>query len=138
MKHIFLIVVGLSLLSYADFSKGTNIVTDNITKLQWQDDVISNTMTWQDAIEHCETLVLGGYDDWRLPNINELKSIIDRNKTNPAIADGFEKISSGDYWSSTTYEGDRKSAWYVGFGSGNTYYHHKDYNYFIRCVRAGE
>jgi len=55
------------------------IVTDNKTKLQWQDD--KNTasddivLKWGKAVSYCETLTLGGYSDWRLPNIDELSNL---------------------------------------------------------------
>ena len=32
----------------------------------------NNSKNWNDAIVQCENLDLAGYDDWKLPNINEL------------------------------------------------------------------
>jgi len=138
MKQILLIMIGLSVLSYADFTKSGHIVTDSTTSLQWQDDAIGSTMDWQSAINHCEALTLESYSDWRLPNINELKTIIDRTKVSPAIVDGFENASSNDYWSSTTYEGNKNLAWDVDFYSGSTNYSYKGNSYYVRCVRAGQ
>jgi len=81
MKKIILITMGLSLSLFADFSRNntTNIVTDNYTQLVWQDNE-RQELTLPDAIEYCEALSLGGHDDWRLPNINELFSIVDYTK----------------------------------------------------------
>ncbi len=138
MKQILLIMIGLSALLSADFTKSGNIVTDNTTQLQWQDDAIGNTMDWQSAIGHCESLPLDGYSDWRLPNINELKSIIDRSKVDQAIADGFDYTSSLHYWSSTTYEGDKGYAWNVYFYGGSVRSHNKSNDFYVRCVRAGQ
>ena len=138
MKQILLIMIGLSALLSADFTKSGNIVTDNTTQLQWQDDALGSAMDWQTAIGHCESLPLDGYSDWRLPNLNELKSIIDRSKVDQAIADGFEYTSSDGYWSSTTYEGYKSFAWYVHFNRGLVDYNHKDQDYYVRCVRAGQ
>jgi hypothetical protein len=55
------------------------IVTDNLQGLMWQDNdaVGSAVYTWQDATSYCENLDLAGYTDWRLPEIDELESIID-------------------------------------------------------------
>ena len=140
MKKILFITTGISALLFADFTKSGDIVTDNQTGLQWQDDTDAKniTKTWTEAIAYCENLSLGGYDDWRLPNINELKSIVDRSKSNPAIVDGFANFSSNYYWSSTTQVGDESDAWYVRFGRGGVYSDGKNGNYYVRCVRAGQ
>ena len=122
----------------ASFSKSGDIVTDSITKLQWQDNAVGDTMEWQEAITHCEGLSLSGYSDWRLPNINELRSIVDRDKYNPAIVSGFDNFSSSYYWSSTTYKDGSNYAWIVGFNDGYVGNGTKDYVKYVRCVRAGE
>ena len=130
-------MIGLSLLK-AEFLKNGDIVKDSVSKLEWQDNAVGSTMTWEDAITHCEELSLGGHSDWRLPNINELKSIVDRSKDYPAIVNGFENTSSNYYWSSTTNENFKNRAWLVGFGGGYVNYYGKDYNYYVRCVRDGQ
>jgi len=86
MREIFLIMIGISVSVWADFSRddARQIVTDNNTGLQYQDDV-SRYLNWTDAIGYCETLTLGSHTDWRLPNFNELYFIADRSKSNPAI-----------------------------------------------------
>ena len=132
----------------ADFTRDNEqIVTDNITNLQWQDDNDAKTVTksWVDAISYCEELTLGGYTDWRLPNINELKIIIDRTKQNPEIASGFQNTNTDNpeddyYWSSTSYNGDKEYAWIVYFGNGNINIGDKEYdsNAHVRCVRDGQ
>ncbi|MEA2091815.1 MAG: DUF1566 domain-containing protein, partial [Campylobacterota bacterium] len=114
MKAILLIMIGFNIL-YADISKSGNIVSDSLTKLQWQDDAVGSTMSWNGAISFCENLTLDGYSDWRVPNINELKSIVDRSKSNPAIVTGFSHISSNYYWSATTHQGYSERAWIVSF-----------------------
>ncbi len=139
MRIILLILIGLSSLSLAEFTRDGDIVTDTISKLQWQDNAIGSKMEWQKAIDYCEnTLTLGGHNDWRLPNINELKSIVDRNKYNPAIVNGFNNTSSGYYWSSTSNKGGSYNAWIVFFNSGGVNDFNKGSSNFVRCVRAGE
>ncbi len=139
MRAILLIMIGLSSLSLAEFSRDGGIVTDSISKLQWQDDAIGESMNWQDAIDHCENVMtLGGYRDWRLPNKNELLSIVDLNTYNPAIYDIFDHTISNDYWSSSSNASGTSSAWLVRFNDGYTYSYGKDYSKYVRCVRAGQ
>ncbi len=140
MRAILLILIGFSVLS-ADFIKTGDIVKDTVSKLEWQDDAIGNTMTWTAAIGHCENLALGGHNDWRLPNINELRSIVERSNISPAIVSGFSETTSDDhYWSSTTYayENSRGYAWRVGFYTGFVSSHGKGTNHYVRCVRDGQ
>ncbi len=137
MKKILLITIGLSALLFADFTKSGDIVTDTNTGLQWQDDVIAWS-SWNQAINYCENLTLGGYSDWRLPNINELKSIVDRSTFEPAIADVFSLHESASYWSSTTDASTTSKAQIVNFVEGEVRSEYKNGNTnLIRCVRAG-
>ena len=140
MKIILLIMIGLSILNAEIIRDAdTGIVTDTSSQLMWQDDAIGTDTTWQNAIERCETLTLGSYSDWRLPNINELKSIVDRSKVYPAIVTGFVNTSSsGYYWSSTTYEGHKSRAWGVGFYGGGVGNGPKGNSGYVRCVRDGQ
>ncbi len=142
MKQILLIMLGLSLAVQADFTKNGSIVTDNTTGLQWQDDAAASApMAWLPAITYCENLTLGGHNDWRLPNIKTLMTLVDDSKTDPAIDDStgaFQYTMSSNYWSSTTYAGNASSAWGVGFYRGYQYYDTKSNSLFVRCVRAGQ
>jgi len=91
-------------------------VKDTCTGLTWQRDTGNGaaTLSWSEALAYCEGLTLGGRDDWRLPNVTELFSLVNRGAENPAIyADDFNfnpgSISSSvGYWSSTPYIGDRE------------------------------
>jgi hypothetical protein len=127
---------------------GDGTVTDTSTGLMWQkasadtdDDGVPNTMVWQDALAYCENLILpeGGYTDWRLPNILELRSIVDYSTYNPAIDTAiFPDTVSSYYWSSTTYANDTNNAWRVSFYSGNDYSNIKYNDYYVRAVRGGQ
>ncbi len=151
MKKIILILLGLSTLASAGFSRNDAIVTDNSTALQWQDDKVGDAMKWEEAISYCEDLNLSSHEDWRLPNYNELNSIVDRTKSEPATDSIFKNINFSYYWSSTTvmysdynynsfswaftidFEGG-----YTGWGYRNDKNNDKVVSLYVRCVRGGQ
>jgi len=148
MKTILATLITLTTLANADFTRddATGIVTDNKTNLQWQDDAIGSTTSMQGAINTCEALELGGHTDWRLPNINELKSIIVDTKVAPSIDGAFQNTTSNSYWSATTNAANTGNAWVVNFSNGDTsnyykyfyYGYYGNFVYYGRCVRAGQ
>ncbi len=143
MKKILLIILGLSSLIWADFTRSENgIVTDSSTILQWQDDSTagSTAMHWEAAIMECETLTLGDYTDWRLPNINELLTIMNVGKSEPIVDPVFQNIIDGNsfYYSSTTVDNDKTFAWVVNSSTGEDDYTSKALygtSSYVMCVR---
>lgn len=140
-KSIFALLCVLSIVYggnglYRDATKG--VVVDTRTGLVWQDDATaaSTTATWANAITTCENLVLGGYTDWRLPNINELKSIRDMSRSGPAIEATFVNTATYYYWSSTSYAADSTVAWNVYFYYGSVNAGLKANSFYVRCVRG--
>ena len=79
-----------------------NIVTDNETGLIWQGSASESTVTWQQALEYCENSEYAGYTDWRLPNINELLSILNFEKRYSAT-DFPTSIPSNYFWTSSRH-----------------------------------
>ena len=123
MKKILLSTILLSAWIYADFSRINGVVSDSKTTLQWQDDYSDNSgsikqANWTVAIDYCEALELGGQSDWRLPNLNELTSLVDDTKYNPSISNVFENSASNYYWSSTSNANSSSTAWIVSFNYG--------------------
>jgi hypothetical protein len=132
---------------YTDSGIGT--ITDSATGLIWQKcsaglgTTLGNcstgsisSYTWSSAISYCEGLTLGSRSDWRLPNINELGSIIDYTKSsNPTIdLTAFPNTQSYYYWSSSTNIQGINSAWNVVFDGGKVNSFGKDSSYYVRCV----
>jgi len=120
---------------------GNGTVTDNATGLIWQQDGPEQTMNWQQALAYCEGLSLAGHDDWRLPNINELQSLVDYSRVNPSInTDYFPSTVSGYYRTSTTIPGSPNSkAWVIDFGFGFVDYYFsssKSASLYVRAVRG--
>lgn len=145
------------------YSRVTDIVTDEITGLMWQDDVVVVTLTkpWltpviynscasdttssicvdtsgDTATTYCKDLVLGSYTDWRLPTITELDGIVDYSNYTPAIDSIYVNMNNSyNYWSSTVYSNPNDSTWMVDFRTGNIRADSKDRSRSIRCVRGG-
>ncbi|MBN1262612.1 MAG: DUF1566 domain-containing protein [Anaerolineae bacterium] len=76
---------------YTDNGNGT--VTDNVTGLMWQqspdtdedgDIDVADKFTYAEACAYCEALDLAGYDDWQLPGIKQLYSLIDFSGIDPS------------------------------------------------------
>lgn len=139
---------GANLVDNAD---GT--VTDRVTGLIWQKcgygqtwDSTTNTcigtasnLQWAtgspNALGYCNSLTLAG-KSWRLPNINELKSLLDINKTtSPLINTSFFPGTSGVYWSSTTVAKNTSMAYTIDFQNGKTLANtSKTSNHKVQCV----
>jgi hypothetical protein len=121
--------------SYTDNGDGT--VTDTITGLAWQQTGSSNK-TWEQALAYCEGLNLGGHTDWRMPNIKELRSLVDYSLHKPAINTMyFPDTVSPFYWSSTTFPTNTSSAWGLHFDDGDDHYGNKFGSFYVRAVRGG-
>jgi hypothetical protein len=75
------------------FTNEGDIIIDKKTGIFWQNKDFSKGRDWEDAKQHCKKLVFAGYDDWRLPNVNELRTIMPYDD-NEVL---FESFSSLDY-----------------------------------------
>jgi len=140
--------------SYASNADGT--ITDNSTGLVWEkltnpgDGSIhdfNNFYNWADAFVKIVALntvpCFAGHCDWRLPNVNELQTLTDWGRVNPAIDPVFNNsvdsfTQSSNYWSSTTYRNDSFSAWLVDFLDGQVFPGNPGINgFYVRAVRGG-
>ena len=132
---IALVVVWQPLWAATLQSNGNGTVTDLVTALTWQqqdDNVLRNHAA---AITYCQNLSLGGKNNWRLPNIKELTSIVDYRVGEPAIDETvFPNTNSSNYWSASDVA-SIPNAWFVEFVGGGTLHGSKNGNYSVRCVR---
>jgi len=123
----------------ASFLLASETVTTNSTGLMWQDnsEAKNTKRDWQGALSYCAELSLAGHNDWRLPNIKELQSIVDVGRYKPSIQKGFKNVSTSVYyWSSSVYVSDTKCAWSVNFEDGRTDSYYKADECYVRCVQG--
>ncbi len=118
---------------------GDGTVTDKLTGLMWIKGE-TEAMTWQAALDYVKTLNTGGHADWRLPNVEELRSLVDYSQVDPSLPQGhlFTNARAASYWSSTTNAGYTVDAWYVYFLDGSVDSSNKSGHYYVRAVRGGQ
>lgn len=140
------------LMAYEDHGDGT--ISDLNTGLMWQQTPSSEDFTWQEAMDYCDDLEFGAYDDWRAPSVKELFSISDFSAGWPYLNTSYFSLASGevtkdeqfwtsDYYVGTTVEGGTNSAFGVNHVTG----HIKSYaaeshgpvgGKYVRAVRGGD
>ncbi len=123
----------------------------------------SSTMTWSNAISYCDNLTEGGYTDWQLPTISQLRTLIQNcsktetdgtcgvtdSRLNSSfwtesacyscsydVSGGYSKFGeTGWFWSSSTLSDNTDYAWLVHFDYGGVDSLNKDYGLNVRCVQ---
>ena len=146
---------------FAPANSGT-VVTDNLTGLMWAGDggtltvatlCTGGTKTWQEALDYVACLNTNNYlshSDWRLPNVNELESLVHSEYTKEATcggpcatnaawlnSQGFSNVQPEYYWSSTTYAGNTNYAWMVDMDDSGCYGDPKSTIGYVWPVRSG-
>lgn len=118
---------------------GDSTVTDSSTGLMWQQDVWESD-TWKLGLSHCEGMMFAGYNDWRMPNVKEILSIVDYSFENPAInTEYFPNTVLATYWSSSSSANSPINASGIDFGSGVNVTNRKSYSsIYVRAVRGGQ
>jgi len=118
-------------------SGNDSIISDRQQAIYWQDTAIpkkKSTKDWDDATAYCDALMLNGIENWRVPTFNELLSIVDFTRADPAINPVFSHVAEGTYWTATDFSATRSRAWTIDFRTGKTYYSYKTTNHAVRCV----
>lgn len=132
-----------------------NIILDKLTGLEWTKDAgtpaytgststcTGGTKTWQTALDYVACLNANsylGFTDWRLPNINELESLVNAQEPNPATwlnGQGFMNVQPDIYCSSSTYAIYSDYTSYIYMYNGYVGYYFKGLNYYVWPVRSG-
>ncbi len=118
-------------------------VTDNLTGLIWMRDAnLPGALNWAAALSYLSSFSHAGHDDWRLPTVRELDSLVDLGRSAPALPadhpflnvqqDGTVDVA---YWSSTAWIST--NAWTVNFDKGTSFSALKTDTRFVWPVRGG-
>lgn len=99
-----------------------NQLTEEKSKLEWQQDPPKKLMTWYEASEYVKSLPNG----WRLPTRGELVSAYD-NET--------KSFGTGCYWSCSVYKLHSNYVWSVDFKYGHVTRNSKGSANYVRCVK---
>jgi hypothetical protein len=120
---------------FHDNNDGT--ITDTLTGLMWQKETITG-QSWKDALNTCQKLELAGYNDWRLPGKEVLRSIVDYTQYAASLnKQYFPQSASTAYWTSTSDQQQPTQAWCIHFQYGNDLSRSKNQLYAVRAVRGG-
>ncbi len=94
----------------------------------------------EDFIDALNSANFGGHNDWRLPTLKELVTLVDYSRQNPPIDTSFfQDTVSSYYWSSTTTANNSNRVWPVYFHNNSYYYVISKFSYsYVRAVRGGQ
>lgn len=140
---------------FTDHRNGS--ITDNLTGLVWTRNAGTpelgrckgGPMDWEESFVYAKCANsdnYAGYSDWRVPNINELRSLANIGyNEQPADflsswlqSQGFINVQRESYWASTRYAGDEVSGWCVYLWNGYTNYNFRIMDYYVWLVRGGQ
>ena len=114
---------------------------DKETGLVWETGQDALQREWVIAREVCMNKNIGDRKGWRLPAFNELTSLIDPTRTNPALPVGhpFQGILNSGYWSASSSAlaaSPGTHAVGVDLGLGNVSMFNKVTLASVKCVRG--
>lgn len=101
----------------------------------------ASTFTRQAALDAVASLgSYKGFSDWRLPNVRELRSLVEECRINPAINEyAFPNTPpTSFFWSGSPWAQDVTGAWYVYFDTDVVNVSGRSFAYPVRLVRAGQ
>lgn len=115
-----------------ELQHGGSVVYDKTTGLMWQQSGSENSMTYAEAEKYARELRLAGYNDWRLPTLEEGMSLMEPKEYGDLYID--PKFDRNQKYTWTTDKRTAGVAWAVGFGYGGCL-DVLDGDSFVRAVR---
>ena len=95
-------------------------------------------LTWDEACSLTKSFLMAGYSDWRLPTIDELRTLTNTSKAHFKFIEHILVGLDSDplrYWSCSEYNGLSNYAWIVYFSIDNGAAQEKKNSYYARLVR---
>ena len=91
------------------------------------------------GFRYCEAEIPSGETEegWRLPNINELSSLLSHERNYPATDFPYTETAADTFWSSTAVSHELTSSFTVDFTQGYVWTSTKTGTLNVRCVRGG-
>lgn len=139
MKNLFILLFLINILNaqiYRDSSR--DVVIDTNNSLMWQDDlaVLTTYLNHEEANKHCQNLTFAGYTNWRVPDIKEFETVVDKLNGRNYINVAFKFNVPDGYWA---FKPHTRTFWYyadyMNFVSGTAYYDNRKKKKYVRCVR---
>ena len=94
------------------------------------------TFRWVEALNEARSEDFAGFDDWRLPKIDELRSIVDRCAEGPAIDPiAFPNAEGAEIWSASANLDYATNAWALDYATGEAVVGSRDDAKQVRLVR---
>lgn len=131
-------IVLIIAMAFSALTAEITIIKDPKTDLMWEDTphVREAKIRQPRAKVYCNELKLGGFEDWRLPTIHELLTIIDYTRISPAILRAFSYVEDESfYWTKTHVADEDDAFWGVNFKRGYSSKASEYYDRYVRCVR---
>lgn len=101
-------------------------------------DGVALMLTWSEALQAANDHVQADREDWRLPNRNELASILESRCFLPALdASVFPDAPAGGYWTSSPVSDGLGEAWIIDFDDGLAEPAATGALFSVRVVRKG-
>jgi len=115
-------------------------VKDNKTGLVWEQAPDKEFNVWSASVARCQTKTVGGQRGWRAPTKDELATLLDPERNDPALPEGhpFSNIRSDIFWSATAHPSDDILAYYVSFFTGQVISDQKSQTRRMWCVLGGK
>ncbi|QTA78732.1 DUF1566 [Desulfonema limicola] len=118
---------------------GDGTITDHTTGLMWEQSGSKDEMAFIKTASYIENLnrsIFAGYNDWRMPTVEELSSLLEPQENNENLyIDPIFDNKQRWCWSSDRKDNEIGDVYLVLFSIGHVYCNHPDKQYFIRSVR---
>lgn len=122
-------------LKYGYLDNGNGTITDPKTGLMWKCERECGQYTWQDAMNRFNRISFAEFCHWRLPTVEQLKTLILRD-IHPNISEEAFPDSETWFWSSTEF--GSTDAWGVFFQNGKSTHYLRTQRLAVRLVRTSQ